>query len=393
MIDEELLIEESEDSFVQGDEDNELNEEIKAENDPSYIKTDWNLKTPEERVKKVEEILAKAPPEKLTSRYLDELAYYLVYPIDKKERLQGGKILTKERMVSINKRETSFEGLISKLENGEDGLYNMMSDNKNALLDPPKKKITQEDIDTIPGLKELKDAIDKAEEEFKQASGKRKYLLKKQIIEMHQNQYTIRSAFNQPSYSRNLTKTIAKLNLDEKIYIDEKGNICSTATVNFFTPAHIVAILCNYSGLKMETWDKLDSDVKHMLLDFENLVDRTLEEKYPLYYKLVIYKIDGKTNAEIQQLLEAEFGIKHSEEYISSLWRNKIPKLIVDQAEKEWLEWHYTAEEPGIWKRCTKCGQIKLAHNKFFSKNSTSKDKFYSICKDCRNKKIKPKGE
>lgn len=28
-----------------------------------------------------------------------------------------------------------------------------------------------------------------------------------------------------------------------------------------------------------------------------------------------------------------EFGIKHSVEYISSLWRNKIPKLIASAAE------------------------------------------------------------
>jgi len=30
----------------------------------------------------------------------------------------------------------------------------------------------------------------------------------------------------------------------------------------------------------------------------------------------------------IQETLEIEFGTKHSVEYISSLWRNKIPKLI-----------------------------------------------------------------
>ena len=48
---------------------------------------------------------------------------------------------------------------------------------------------------------------------------------------------------------------------------------------------------------------------------------------------------------------------------------------------------NFTFEEKGKWKRCSRCGQIKLAHNHFFSKNNTSKDHFYSICKECRNKK------
>jgi len=43
----------------------------------------------------------------------------------------------------------------------------------------------------------------------------------------------------------------------------------------------------------------------------------------------------------------------------------------------------------GNYKKCSRCGQIKLAHNKYFSKNKTSKDGFYSICKACRNAKTK----
>jgi hypothetical protein len=125
--------------------------------------------------------------------------------------------------------------------------------------------------------------------------------------------------------------------------------------------------------------------------DFDALVDAAIKDKYPIYYDLIIYKIDGKQNAEIQELLYADYGIKHSVEYISSLWRNKIPKIISEQAEIDWLEWHFTFEERGKWKRCSRCGQIKLAHNKFFSKNSTSKDGFYSICKECRNKAAKEK--
>ena len=35
---------------------------------------------------------------------------------------------------AMNKRETSFEGLVSQLENGEDGIYNLMTDNKQAIF-------------------------------------------------------------------------------------------------------------------------------------------------------------------------------------------------------------------------------------------------------------------
>lgn len=106
-----------------------------------------------------------------------------------------------------------------------------------------------------------------------------------------------------------------------------------------------------------------------------------------MFYDLIIYKIDGMTNENIQATLENDYGVRHSVEYISSLWRKKIPKLIAEAAQRDWLEWHFTYEEYGKWKRCSRCGRIKLAHNMFFSKNNTSKDNFYSICKTCRNAK------
>ncbi len=112
-------------------------------------------------------------------------------------------------------------------------------------------------------------------------------------------------------------------------------------------------------------------------------------KNYPLYEDIVIYKIDGLQNKDIQKKIEEKYDIKYSVEYISSLWRNKIPKMIAETAQKKWLVWHYTEEEVGTWKKCSRCGQIKLAHPKFFSKNKSSKDNFYSICKECRNKKQK----
>ena len=147
-------------------------------------------------------------------------------------------------------------------------------------------------------------------------------------------------------------------------------------------------MFCNYSRLKQDSWDNFQSDTWSIMQDFDRISDIALKD-YPLYERIVDLKIDGLQNIDIQAALEEEFGIKHSLEYISSLWRNKIPKLIASAAEDEWLNWYYLEVEKGKYKRCSRCGQIKLAHNKYFSKNKTSKDGFYSICKCCRNSKNK----
>jgi hypothetical protein len=44
-------------------------------------------------------------------------------------------------MITVNKRETSFEGLAEKFENGEDGIYNLMTNDKNMIF-TPKVSIT-----------------------------------------------------------------------------------------------------------------------------------------------------------------------------------------------------------------------------------------------------------
>lgn len=122
------------------------------------------------------------------------------------------------------------------------------------------------------------------------------------------------------------------------------------------------------------------------MLDFDRLYEQAMAP-YPFYRRIVQYKQDLYTNQEIQNLLEAEFGQTHSIEYLSFLWRNKIPKLIAQQASDNFLEWYFTFKAYGKWKRCNRCGQIKLAHPRYFSTNKTSKDGFYSLCKECRNKK------
>ena len=380
------LVEEDEvDTEDYQDENENIEEQLIEENIKPTRKLDYSLQTPQERNELVKKIIDETPPEQLTNKYLTILSDYIIFAMDKEERKKK-KILTDNRMVTVNRRETSFQGLAGQLENGEDGIYNMIANDKNIIF-MPKVTITEEDIKEIPGLKDLRDAIDNVEKQFKVATGKRKFLLKKQLIEMRQDQYVLKSAYRQPMYMMNVTKSFSKLQLDGKITITEDGQVKSTELVSLFDQKHISALLCNYSKLKEDAWSKFSSDSYYLMEDLDNLIERTLKDKYPLYYDLLIYKIDGKQNIEIQELLNEKHGIKHSVEYISSLWRNKIPKLLAEQAQEDYLIWYYTMQERGKWKRCSRCGEVKLAHNRFFSKNKTSKDGFYSICKCCRNKK------
>ena len=95
------------------------------------VKLDYTLTTPEERVKLVEQILKENPDP--NDKYLEVLADYLILCMEKQEKKER-KILTENRMATVNKRETSFEGLVSQLENGEDGIYNLITNNKNVIF-------------------------------------------------------------------------------------------------------------------------------------------------------------------------------------------------------------------------------------------------------------------
>jgi hypothetical protein len=112
---------------------------------------------------------------------------------------------------------------------------------------------------------------------------------------------------------------------------------------------------------------------------FDELCGRALE-KDSFYEKVMRYKIEGKTNAEINELL----GNEHTDEFFSVVWRKKIPKIIADRAFAENLIWLWGKDSELPWKKCGRCGQEKPAHPYFFSRN---KNNFYSICKECRKRK------
>lgn len=346
------------------------------------IKLDYTLTSPEERRQLVEKFLEENPNP--GEYYLEVLANYLVLCMEKQEKKEK-KILTENRQATINKRETSFENLVSQFENGEDGVYDLITENNKNVIFKPKISITQQDLDDIPELRQVREAIKYWEERLKNAEGREAFIIKSAIIDLRKDQYIIKDAYRRPIQLKNLTHSKHSIKLEGYNTLDENG-YCVPHGVVLTSPFVCSAILCDYQRLRTAADNGNFTDTWALMEDFDNLRRRALQD-YPLYETIIQCKINGLQNAEIQEVIENEYGITHSIEYISTLWRKKIPNLIASLAEDDYLDWYYLEVEKGSYKKCSRCGQIKLAHNKYFSRNKTSKDGLYSICKECRSTK------
>lgn len=329
------------------------------------MKLDYSITETEQRIKYINNLLEER--EHWSSRDLQKMADYIIFAESENNR----EILSDNRMVTINRRETSFQGLSERLEGGEDALHGLMRSDKQMIL-TPKNSITQEDLDSIPELARLRERILEWEIKLESAKGKHKFGIKKMLIEMRKEQYAIKQLYKTPMYSRTTARVKTLNSTVEDLRLDNAE--------------HISEILNNYIKLKQTLWEDLHNDMRWTLVDLEDLIEKYLRFQYPIYYDILTMKVDGDSNEEIQAHLEWRYNKQHSQEYISSLWRNKIPEIIADGYKEDYLNWFYTFKARGIYKTCSRCKTPKLAHKRYFSTNQAAKYGFYSVCKECRNK-------
>ena len=341
---------------------------------------DYTLKTANERNKFIEEYIASST-EELTGRQLELMADYICFALDKEENQR--EINTPNRMVTVNKRETSYEGIASKLEGGEDAIYNLIRQDKNVILSPAMS-ITPEDIANVPFLAQVREAIECWERRLEHLTGRDRFIAKRATIQLRQDQYILKNSYYQPMYSTCAGRgsTVIDWTQDTGYWQDDSTyKHLSRNKIDLGDPKVISGLLQNYSKLKHYTYDLLDSDLKWILLDLEKLVDTSISG---VYREILELKIDGASNQEIQDSLGQD---SYTQEYISALWRNKIPAMIADCYKENYLNYIFTHKAKGEYKVCSRCGKTKLAHNRYFSQNKGIRTRWYSICKECRNKK------
>jgi len=349
-----------------------------------------DLKTPEERVAYVTQICETTPQEELTPQVLLALSDYIIEAIPKAEKLKH-TIITKNRQKHINRRETSYQGTADKLEGGEDAMFNIITDSgpEQYLDHKEDEPFTQALLDSSPELRELQANISSIEAQIPDATGRRKFLLKRQVIEMRQEQYVIRASLIQPVRCTSVTRAFAHLDLSENITVQPDGTLITDGICSLYNPRHVAAILHNYEALLLQSKGKFNSDSWYFMMDFKKLFEKDYAAAAPMYFDIAMLKINGYSNTQIQAEIRNKYNVLHSLEYISTLWTTKIPAAIADLAVAQYLDWYYLNQAKGRYKKCNRCGQIKLALPRYFSKNASSKDGFYSICKECRNKKGK----
>ena len=164
------------------------------------IKLDYTLNSPQERLALVEKILEENPNP--NSAYLEILADYLIFCMEKEEKKEK-KILTENRLATVNKRETSYEGLVSQFENGEDGVYNITNEDKHVIFQP-KISITKKDREEIPELQQTDESIAAWDYRVRHSEGRDAFIAKKSLIESRKDQYVIKQYRNPPVQSMHL---------------------------------------------------------------------------------------------------------------------------------------------------------------------------------------------
>ena len=120
----------------------------------------------------------------------------------------------------------------------------------------------------------------------------------------------------------------------------------------------------------------LQDDLSCILVDLENLINKI--EFTDKQRKVLELWSNGLATGEISKKLNVKPNT-----VVSCL--NGVVDLIVKQYEKEYEEWYYLNIRKGIYKKCSRCGEVKLVSQ--FDKDKKGKYGVRGYCKNCYDRK------
>ena len=362
------------------------------------------------QIKNKNSFLAETEP---TSKLLARFAYYLDYPkYNNKDDKENDRNRKKEYYTLSSdklKNAPHKEGLTEDIKIKENQIIDIDFKNGTKKKDVnfrlvPKQTIAEKDrkefweldeycllLEQLNKILGLENGISKEEREAIQKriienKGENYFRMLKRIRqELIKELPLIKDRLRGTIYFKKLEKGYPVYDLENDTgYVNEQGEYVEVSEnkIELNNPKHILAIIDNYSILKESCWDKIDSDLWYIIYEVENLIEKADLEPYEK--DIIILKIDGLTGEDICKEINKKYNMTLTEDNLSRIYNTYIPKKIANTYDDLYEEWLYTYKVKGKYKKCRKCGEIKLISNdRYFGRDSRNKDGFKSICKKC----------
>lgn len=140
---------------------------------------------------------------------------------------------------------------------------------------------------------------------------------------------------------------------------------------DFFDKEHVMALL------KCPPIEDLLSDKGCLIYDLNRLLEKC--NLSPADWEILrLYREEDLSLTDIANKLNVK------QPFVSATL-NKICNKIIDVYEAIYEDWYYLNIVKGKYKKCSKCGEIKIANERNFGKHPNTKDGLQSICKICDN--------
>ncbi|MCI1763660.1 hypothetical protein [Heyndrickxia oleronia] len=340
---------------------------------------------------------------------LSVLVDYMVFPKYKnKKQKQRYEVRLKNSKVDMNHlrgKEILFgekEEIKNMILDTEPSNPNVKkSKNQKLYKVESKPKITKEDLNRFPEIKEVYNIIlylknmlgigkEKTEKKRLQNIIKEKYgtyqlkLMNKLYRDLSAEILVMKEKLSGTIRFKKLNQGSTNFNYDTDTgYFNDNQDyiLVSENKIDFSKEKHILELLNFYSQLKKRVYEHPDSDLWAIMFDLDELIEKTKFEDY--MKDILIMKIDGYEAKEIIEEIETKYKIVLTEKRVSEIHNNIIPKMIVDTYLQDREDWIYTYKVKGTYKTCSKCKEVKLLNEKYYYKEPRGKDGFKSKCKMC----------
>ena len=296
------------------------------------------------------------------AKEIEKMADYILYAPDG-ERINKKteyNFYTEEKFKQRLNKDLNLEGALSKSGEDDDERIDFLIRKGNNYKLEAKQKIYEKDFKD----KELKDILvpyhelrEKLRDKSRTNKNKKQgYIIGNEINLLGKDMIDVKNQLKGTIYFKQPLPDEGRIDYDEFDFFDEE----------------MVKEL-----LRMKPRSDFQNDLDCIIYDLQCIIDKCDFDDNELKI------IDAIRNEYDIVELANEFN---SSKQNISFFVNKIVKKIINKYEDVYEDWYYLNVVKGRYKKCSKCGEIKIANERHFSKMKNTKDGFRPNCKKCDNR-------